>query len=260
VTPAPGLSACIIAMNEEDRIGDCLASLDFCDDIVVVDSHSTDRTREAAAARGARVIERDWPGHAAQKDFAVRSARHDWVLCLDADERVSPTLRDEVLRLRDLGFREYAGWRMRRVSRYLGHWMRFGAWSPDWNLRLFDRRRGRWTGEHVHEHVALDGPVGRLRGTLLHHPFRDLAEHLETIDAYTTIMAEGMRTQGRRVGPADLLLRPAGRFLKAYVLKLGFLEGWRGVLQASLAAYYSGLKYAKLMVLQRAGEVDRPPK
>ncbi|HEX9611903.1 MAG TPA: glycosyltransferase family 2 protein [Gemmatimonadales bacterium] len=253
------LSACVIAMDEEDRIADCLASLDFCDEIVVVDSHSRDKTREVAARVGARVIERDWPGHVAQKEYAVRAAQHDWVLCLDADERVPPALQDEIGRLRDAGFPRHAGWRARRLSSYLGHWMRFGAWYPDWNLRLFDRRRGRWTGDDPHDRVEVEGTTGRLRGRLLHHPYRNLAEHLRTIDRYTTVMAEGMHARGRRAGWGDLAFRPAGRFIKAYLLKLGFLEGWRGLLQACLAAHYGGLKYAKLLVLQHAQEVARTP-
>jgi glycosyltransferase involved in cell wall biosynthesis len=247
-------------MDEEDRIADCLASVSFCDDRVVVDSHSRDGTRDVAAAHGARVIERDWPGFAAQKEFTIRAAYHDWVLCLDADERVSAELRDEIERLREAGFPGHAGWRMRRRSSYLGRWMRFGAWSPDLNLRLFDRRRGRWSGggggggADVHEGVRVDGSVGRLRGVLLHHPYRSLADHLRTIDRYTTILAEGMHARGRRARAADVLWHPAGSFLKAYVLKLGFLEGWRGVVQAYLAAYYGGLKYTKLLVLQRAND------
>jgi glycosyltransferase involved in cell wall biosynthesis len=254
-----GLSACVITLDEEDRIADCLASLDFCDEILVVDSHSRDRTRELAGAAGARVIERDWPGHVAQKEFAVRAAQHDWVLCLDADERVGPGLRNEIRGLQEAGFPGHAGWRVRRLSSYLGRWMRFGAWYPDWKLRLFDRRRGRWSGDDPHDRVDLTGSAGRLRGTLLHHPYRSFAEHLRTIDRYTTIMAEGMHARGRRAGPADLLWRPVARFLRAYVLKLGFLEGWRGVLQAALAGYYGGLKYAKLLVLQHGAEVARPP-
>ena len=134
----PQLSACIIAMNEADRIGDCLASLDFCDEIVVVDSHSSDATRELASGAGANVVERDWPGHVAQKEFAIRAARHDWVLCVDADERISPELRSEIVSLRDAGFPAAAGWRMPRLSSYFGRYMRRGGWYPDLQLRLFD--------------------------------------------------------------------------------------------------------------------------
>lgn len=252
----PGLSACIIAMDEEDRIGDCIDSLAFCDEILVVDSHSRDRTRELAAERGARVIERDWPGHVAQKEFAIRAARNDWVLCIDADERISAPLRGEIERLRDASFPEKAGWRMSRLSSYLGRWMRRGAWVPDWQLRLFDRRRCRWGGHDPHDHVEAEGSVGVLGGRLLHHPYRDLAEHLRTIDRYTTTMAEGMHARGVRASSLDLLVRPASRFLRAYVLKRGFLEGWRGFLQACLAAHYGRMKYAKLLVLQH-GEATR---
>ena len=173
--PRARLSACIIAMDEQDRLPDCLASLDFCDEIVVVDSHSTDGTREVAAVHGARVIERDWPGHVAQKEFTVRAATHDWVLCVDADERVSPQLRAEILALRDAGFPGQAGWRFPRLSSYLGRWMRHGGWYPDRQLRLFDRRRGRWGGHDPHDRVELEGEPGTLRGDLLHYPYRDFA-------------------------------------------------------------------------------------
>src|SRR5262245_3517715 len=208
------LSACIIAMDEEDRIEACLASLAFCDEIVVVDSHSSDRTREVAAARGARVIERDWPGHVEQKEFAIRAAAHDWVLCVDADERVSERLQEEIVALRDAGFPGLAGWRFPRLSRYLGAWVRRGTWYPDHQLRLFDRRRGHWGGHNRHDRVELVGALGTLKGDLLHEPYRDLAEHLETIDRYTTIMARGLRDRGRHATLFDLVLRPPVRFLR----------------------------------------------
>jgi glycosyltransferase involved in cell wall biosynthesis len=258
VNARPPLSACIIAMDEEDRIGDCLASVAFCDEVVVVDSHSQDRTREVAAARGARVIERDWPGHVAQKEFAIRAARHDWVLCVDADERVTPELAREIEALRDAGFPGRAGWRFPRLSRYLGAWVRRGTWYPDHQLRLFDRRRGRWTGHNPHDRVELEGEVGTLAGHLEHHPYRTLAEHLETIDRYTTTMAEGLLARGRRASVLDLVLRPPVRFLRFYVLRGGFLLGWRGLLLAYLAAHYVRLKYAKLLVLERAAVETAP--
>jgi glycosyltransferase involved in cell wall biosynthesis len=246
------LSACIIARDEEDRLGDCLASLAFCDEVVVVDAHSTDRTREIAEAAGARVIEREWPGHVAQKEFAIRQARNDWVLCIDADERVSPPLEKEIVALRDLGFPERAGWRMPRLSCYLGRWIRHGTWYPDHQLRLFDRRRGRWTGRDPHDRVELDGPAGRLRGDLLHHPYRSLEDHLATIDRYTTGSAALLHEQGRRARVIDLVVRPPWRFLRFYVLAGGWREGWRGLLMAYLAAHYVRLKYAKLWLLERA--------
>ena len=246
------ISACIVACDEADRIGDCLASLAFCDELLVVDSHSRDATREIAAAAGARVIERDWPGHVAQKEFAIRAARHDWVLCLDADERVSPELRGQIEALRAAGFPGCAGYRMPRRSSYLGRWIRHGGWVPDRKLRLFDRRRGRWAGSDPHDRVSVDGAVAGLRGEILHHPYRSLAEHLETIDRYTAISAQHLYEAGRRARLLDLALRPAWRFVRFYVIQLGLLEGWRGLVLAALAAHYVRLKYAKLLVAQRA--------
>lgn len=256
----PPLSACIIAFQEEDRIGDCIRSLDFCDEVLVVDSHSSDRTRAVAAELGARVVERDWPGHVEQKEHAIRAAAHDWVLCVDADERVSPELRAEIVALRERGFPAMAGWRFPRCTRYLGRWIRHGIWYPDRQLRLFDRRRGRWGGHDPHDRVELDGPVGTLSGELQHHAYRDLQDHLATIDRYTAIMARGMHERGRRARLTDLVVRPPARFWRSYVWKRGFLDGWRGLLVAYLAAHYVRLKYARLLVLQRATATgDRPP-
>jgi glycosyltransferase involved in cell wall biosynthesis len=252
----PQVTACIITLDEAERIEACLDSLDFCDEWIVVDSHSSDATRELAVGRGARVIERDWPGHVAQKEFAIRQARHDWVLCVDADERVSAELRAEILRVRDRGFADHAGWRMPRCSRWLGRWIRHGTWYPDLQLRLFDRRRGRWGGHDPHDRVELEGTVGRFAGDLLHLPYRDLSEHLTTIESYTTIMARGAHERGRRAHVGHLVINPFVRFLRFYFLRLGFLEGWRGLALAFLAAHYVRLKYLKMMLLQRQDEIE----
>jgi len=257
---APRLSACIITFNEADRIDACLESLAWCDERLVVDSHSTDDTRARAARHGARVLERDWPGHAAQKEHAVRAAAHDWVLVVDADERISDALRAQIEALRAAGFAGCAGWSMPRCSQYLGQWIRHGTWYPDRSVRLFDRRRGRFEPNpayDLHEHVVLDGPCGGLEADLLHLPYRDLSDHLQRIDRYTTIMAQGLYARGRRAHVRDIVLRPLGRFVKFYVLKRGFVEGWRGLLLAYLAAHYVRLRYAKLLALQTAP--PRPP-
>ncbi|HTF87225.1 MAG TPA: glycosyltransferase family 2 protein [Planctomycetota bacterium] len=246
----PKISACIISLNEADRIGDCLRSVSWCDEVVVVDCHSKDRTREIAAEMGARVIERDWPGHVAQKEFAIRQASHDWVFCIDCDERVSEELQVEIAELRKRGFPDKAGWRFPRCTQYLGRWIRHGNWYPDRQLRLFDRRRGKWGGNNPHDRVQLDSRPGELRGDLWHLPYRSISEHLRTIDNYTTIMAEGLHARGRKAGVSDLWIRPAARFVNSYVLRLGFLEGWRGFLIACLAAQYVRLKWAKLLILQ----------
>ena len=256
--PLP-LTACIVAFNEEDRIGDCLRSLAFCDEIVVVDSHSTDRTREIARELGAKVVERDWPGYGAQKEFATRLASHDWVLSLDADERASKKLQAEVQELRARGFGERAGYRMPRLTEWRGQWIRHGTWWPDRQLRLFDRRRGRWAGNNPHDYFAVDGPVGDLRGEILHYSYRSLDDHLRTIDRYTEIMAQGMNERGRRATLFDVVMRPAVRFFRFYVLKRGFLEGWRGLVLAYLVAYYVRLKYVRLYVMQHETPPPPPP-
>jgi len=250
IAPVP-VSACIIARDEEDRLGDCLDSLAWCDEVLVVDSHSSDGTRELAIARGARVIERDWPGHVAQKEFAIRQASHDWVFCIDADERVSAELRAAIGAARAAGFAGAAGYEVSRVSRYLGRWIRHGTWYPDWKLRLFDRRRGAWGGRNPHDRVAVEGVVKRLAGELRHEPYRSFDDHLRTIDRYTTITAEEMRAEGRRARLLDVVLRPPARFLVFYLWRRGFLDGWQGLLLAYLAAHYVRLKYAKLWVATR---------
>jgi glycosyltransferase involved in cell wall biosynthesis len=253
-TEPPRLSACIITLNEEDRIGDCLKSVAWCDEIVVVDAHSTDRTRRIAADMGARVIERDWPGFAAQKEFAVRQARHDWVLSVDADERLSPELRAEIEDLRERGFSGAPGWSMPRLSCYLGRWIYHGTWYPNRCLRLFDRRRGRFRNHRnyeLHERVEVDGEAGRLRANLWHHPYRDLGDQLRSIDRYTTIMAQGLHRRGHRTGVVEIVVRPWFDFLSFYIFRRGFLDGWQGLLLGYMIAHSVRMKYAKLFALQR---------
>jgi len=162
----PGLTACIITRNEAGRIGDCLASVSFCDEIVVVDAHSSDATREIAARLGARVIERDWPGYRSQKQYATDAATHDWVLSVDADERVTPGLRAEIESLRDGGFAGARGWSIPRLTEYFGRFLRHGNAWPDRHIRLYDRRAARWTGYEVHEKIVVSGPVGALGAPL----------------------------------------------------------------------------------------------
>ena len=247
---AARLTGCVVAMNEADRISDCLASLAFCDELLVVDSHSTDDTREIAASFGARVIERDWPGMPAQRAFAIGEAGSDWVLCIDADERVTPELRAEIEGLRRSGFRGADGYEFPRPVQYLGRWVRRGTWYPDRQLRLFDRRLARVAGRDPHDHIEVDGRVGRLEGELHHIPYRSFADHMRTIEGYTTKMARGMHERGRRASTVDLVVRPWVRFVRFYFLKAGFLLGWRGLLLAFLAAHYVRLKYAKLRLLE----------
>lgn len=246
-----GLSACIITYNEADRIQECLRSLSFCDELVVVDSHSTDGTRELAAALGARVIERDWPGYRSQKQFAVEAARNDWVLCLDADERVSEPLRREIEALRERGFPRYAGWSIPRITDYFGRFLRHGNAYPDRLIRLFDRRRGGWIGREIHENTGVQGRPGRLHGHLEHYSYRSLADHQARMQRYATLMAQSLYDSGRRCGFSKVLLNPQWRFFRGYLLRLGFLDGWRGLVFALVEAGYVRRKYLELYMRGR---------
>jgi len=250
VTP---LTALIIAKDEELRLPACLESISFCDEVLVVDSGSTDKTRELAAAAGARVLLRaPWPGFAAQRNLGFDEARHDWVLFLDADERISPALREEVQALRARGF-DKAGYRVPRVAHYLGRWVRGTDWYPDWQLRLFDRRLGRCPQALVHESVRVEGAVGRLRGELLHLPYRDIADHVRTIDDYTTLWSRQAFESGRRTSVSEMLLGPAFALLRNYILRGGLLYGRAGLTISVLNSYYTFLKFAKLLERQAAG-------
>ncbi len=245
------LSACIITLNEADRIGACIASLAFCDEIVVVDSGSTDDTRESAASAGARVIEHPFEGYRAQKDFAVAQARHDWVLCLDADERITPALRASIEAARGRGFDDAAGFCFARATEYFGKFLRHGNAYPDRVLRLFDRRRGGWhAGREIHEHAVVDGPVRTLSGDLEHRAYRSLDDQLARYRRYATLMAQHMHERGRRAHLHNLIVNPCWRFLRGYFLRGGFLDGWRGFLFACLEADYVREKFARLWLLQ----------
>ena len=252
-TNAPRLSACVITFNEADRIPACIESLAFCDEVVVVDSGSTDGTREIAAAHGARVIEHAFEGFRAQKDFAVAQARHAWVLCLDADERVTPTLRASIEAARDAGFVDAAGFRFARSTAYFGAFLRHGNAYPDRVLRLFDRRRGGWrAGREIHEHAVVDGDVATLAGDLEHVAYRSLDDQLARYRRYAAMMATHMHASGRRARLHHLVVNPAWRFLRGYVLRAGFLDGWRGFLFACMEADYVREKFARLWLLQHA--------
>ena len=245
------LTACIITYNEADRIDACLRSLSFCDEIVVVDSHSTDATRQIAGSLNARVIERDWPGYRSQKQFAVEAASNDWVLCLDADERVTSQLREEIEALRTRGFAEHAGWSVPRITDYFGQFLRHGNAYPDRLIRLFDRRRGGWTGEEIHENTRVTGSVGRLHGHLEHFSYRSLSDHHNRMARYADLMARALYARGKRCGLSKVLFNPAWRFFRGYVIRLGFLDGWRGMVFHLVEANYVRRKYLGLYMLSR---------
>ncbi len=249
------VSVVIITKNEADNIRGALESVQWANDIVVVDSGSTDDTLQIARQFTDRVLSHDWEGYGAQKNYATSLAVHDWVLSLDADERLSTALTDEI---RALVAREPAtrGYRIPRVTRYLGRWIRTTDWYPDSQLRLYDRRVSRWSERPVHESVTVDGPVGRLRHEIEHRAYRNVAHHLETIDRYTTLDAERMHQTGRRASTVDLVLHPPLAFLRNYVARGGIRDGTVGLIVSILNAYYVFLKFAKLWETQRAQPDD----
>lgn len=248
--PTP-ISACVIAFQEQDRIEDCVRSLSWCDEVLVVDSGSTDATRERAAALGARVlVNQPFPGHREQKQWAVDHARHDWVLCLDADERVTDELRLRLQQLRQAGLAG-AGYSMPRRNHYLGRVVRRGLFWPDVKLRLFRRDRARWGGTNPHDRVEVSGDqaassITELGEPIEHLSYRDFNDHLRTVDSFTAIAARAMRAEGRRCSVFDLLVRPLAVMFKSLVLKRGFVDGWRGLVISGMAGYYDWLKYWRL--------------
>jgi glycosyltransferase involved in cell wall biosynthesis len=254
----PKLTVTVITRNEAANVEAALESVAWADEIVVIDAESTDRTAAIAGRLGARVEVRPWPGYSAQKNYAASIAAHDWILSLDADERVPPALAAEIQSLlRSDPPRR--GYRVPRISHYLGRWIRGTDWYPDYQLRLYDRRAGRWNARRVHESVALDGEPGRLTNDLHHYPYRDISHHLETIDRYTTLAAQQMRADGRVPSIAGVALHPPFAFLRNYVLRGGFRNGSAGFIVSALNSYYVFLKLAKARERADAAAGVRPP-
>jgi len=244
------LSAVLITRNAAAVLEPCLESLAFADEIVVVDSGSSDRTAEIARERGARLVQKEWLGFGRQKQFAVEQAKFDWVLCLDADERVSPELARSIATA--LAAPVSPVYRMPRRNRFLGRWLAHGEGYPDWSPRLFNRQNARWSDDLVHEKVLYAVTPGTLAGDLLHDSSDDLTAYLERQNRYTTLAARQALEQGRSAGVLHLLLSPVVRFIKFYVLRLGFLDGIPGLLHISIGCINSYVKYAKLIELRRA--------
>jgi glycosyltransferase involved in cell wall biosynthesis len=243
--PRATISVCIIAFNEEADIRECLESVKWADEVIVVDSFSADKTPALAKECGARVVQREWAGHVEQKNFALDQAKSDWILSIDADERVSPELAKEIQEILRVDCPQ-TGFSVPRRTWYLGRWIMHGGWYPGRKLRLVRRGRARWGGVNPHDHLYADGPTGALNGDLYHYTYRDITDHLKTIDRFTTISSRELDEQGYALPLAGMLFRPPARFLKMYLLRLGFLDGMAGFILAVLAGYYVFLKYAKL--------------
>jgi glycosyltransferase involved in cell wall biosynthesis len=258
----PKVSVVVITLNEASHIDDALASVAWADEIVVVDSGSTDNTVQLAERHTDRVTSHAWPGYGAQKDHATSLASHDWVLSLDADERVTPELAAEITARLDVDEDPpHRGYRIPRTTRYAGRWMRTTDWYPDYQLRLYDRRVASWSTDLVHESVRVDGPVGTLARDIQHYAYPDLSSHVATINRYTTLAADQLTRDGRTAGLVDVLVHPPAAFLRNYLLHRGCLQGSAGFLVSVMNSYYVFLKYAKLrervMVERSASRGDR---
>jgi len=238
------ISATIITLNEERNIARVIESLRCVDEILVVDSGSTDRTVEIAGKLGARVLDSPWPGYANQKNLAAEQTKYDWILSIDADESLSEALEAEIWQLKKAG-PKYDAYTMPRLAQYLGRWIRHGGWYPDRKIRLYDRRKAKWEGAYVHESLKVNGKVGHFESNLLHFTCDSLSEHLRMMDRYTTLAAEQLLSVGERVTWPRLIFHPPWTFVQTYFLKLGFLDGLEGLAIAYMAAFYNFLKFAK---------------
>ena len=244
--PVRRLSVVMIALNEARSLPRAIRSVAWADEVVVVDSGSTDGTAGLARELGARVLHREWTGFVDQKNFALAQAVHPWVLSLDADEECSPGLEKEIQSWRRGGDSPAQGFRVPRQAFFMGRWIRHSDWYPDWQLRLFNRETGRWETRRVHESVKVDGPVRTLSQPLLHYPYEDLGDYLAKMDAYSRLAAEDLWDRGRRARAIDVAGAPVAAFVKSYLLKRGFLEGLPGLVIAGLSAVSTFFRYARL--------------
>lgn len=244
-----GLSVVIIARDEEDSIGEALESVQWADEVIVVENGSVDRTVEIARARGAKVlVTTDWPGFGAQKNRALGEATREWVLSLDADERVTPELRAQIAAVLAANG-PHEAYEMARLSSYCGHFMRHGGWWPDRVTRLFRRGAARFSDDLVHERVVVNGTTGRLKGHLLHRAYEDLEEVLRKIDRYSTAGARMRHEKGERGSVTRAVAHGAWAFFRTYVLRAGFLDGRHGFMLAVSNAEATYYRYVKLMLL-----------
>lgn len=247
----PSISATLVTRNEAANIARAIRSLAPADEILVIDSGSTDGTCEIASGLGARVIVHPWEGFAGQKNFAAREARHDWILSLDGDEEFDEASQRAIQEWRTSA-PDCAGYRFARRARYLGRWIRHSGWYPDYKVRLYHRDRGRWSGEYVHESVKVEGRVGTMRGEILHYTCDSLEDHRRRIEFYTDLAAAELVDRGAALNPLRRIGAPSWAFFQAYFLRLGFLDGEPGFWIARMASRYVARKQSKWARLARA--------
>jgi len=244
----PKLSAVLITRDAAGCLPACLASLSFCDELLVVDGGSQDGTAAIAQNAGARVIETHWRGFGPQKQFAIEQASHDWVLCIDADEQITPQLAVAIQAV--LPAPTFSAYKLPRCNRFMGRYLRHGEGYPDWSLRLFDRRHARWSEDAVHERVITTGEVGTLSGDLLHDSAESLERYLDKQNRYSSLAAEAAIEAGKRSSTSRLLISPLIRFIKFYLLRGGFLDGLPGLVHILIGCYASFAKHAKMLACQ----------
>lgn len=253
----PQLSATIICKDEVEKIRGALESVRFCDEVIVVDSGSSDGTIEICLELADSVIKKSWPGYVAQQNFALSMAQGEWVLSIDADERATPELAAEIQKVLLQNPKEN-GFSVTRHVHYLGRWIDHGGWFPEPRIRLFRRLHGRWEGVDPHYDVKLaEGVLGQLSGEIVHFTYDDMADHVNTMNRFTTILAGEHHARGRRFSWISLIARPPMEFIKKYFLKKGFMDGPQGFFVAALSSFYVFLKIAKLWEVERVGD-ERP--
>lgn len=247
----------ILAQNGETYIRRCLESVTWAEHIQVIDGGSTDRTRDIAAEYTDSVHEHPYENYGNQQNWGIPHARHDWLLVVDSDEWVSTELRDEIQRLLAEGPACNGYW-VRRVSYFLGAQIHYSGWQNDTVLRLFNRTKGGFKVRNVHSDAEVEAPVGRLTGVFYHAPYRGVVDYVNRVQRYTTWGGQELAKQGRRVSIWQIVSRPPARFLRGYVLRLGFLDGWRGLVLAMMTSTYVLLKYLKAYEIQNPGKFDNP--
>lgn len=251
------LSAGILTFNSQKYLPQVLESLKgVADEVVVLDSGSTDKTLEIAEKFGAKIFKREFDNFVNQKNHLLSLCTGDWILFVDSDEVLSPELREEILKVKE-GLYPFDGFYLNVLTSYLGRWIKH-AWYPDWHLRLAKREKCRWVGSEVHESLKVEGRVGYLKGDLLHYSYSSVSEHLSKIDRYSTLYAKGALKRGKKFSLFKLLTSPAGAFIRRYLLKRGFLDGFEGFVLSVMASYYTFLKYLKLWELEKNESSNRP--
>lgn len=247
-----GLSVCIIALNEEERLPRCLRALTFAEEVIIVDGGSKDRTVETAKKElpSAVISLRAFDDFVSQKNYAISLAGCEWILVVDADEVVTPALQNEIKAVLSRGGPENA-WKVPRMTHYLGRWIRHCGWYPDYNVRLFRNGFGKFEGGTVHERAHVQGSAGTLRCHLEHYSYRSISDHLARIDRYSTLIADDKFKRGNRSSPVLAIYKSISKFFLVYIWKRGFLDGAAGLVVAVLAGYYNFLKYIKLWELRQ---------